>query len=45
MSDSSVQVATVVISVAALVFSTTAAFWSLVYNRRQARAVAYADFT
>ncbi|MEV6576772.1 hypothetical protein AB0M92_01245 [Streptomyces sp. NPDC051582] len=29
MSDSSVQIATVVISVAALVFSTTAAFWAL----------------
>ncbi len=43
MSDSSVQIATVVISVAALVFSTTAAFWSLVYNRRQARAVAEAN--
>ncbi|MFD5623330.1 hypothetical protein [Streptomyces yangpuensis] len=43
MSDSSVQVATVVISVAALVFSTTAAFWALVYNRRQARAVAQAN--
>ncbi|GLX17767.1 hypothetical protein [Streptomyces lavendulae] len=43
MSDSSVQVATVVISVAALVLSTTAAFWALVYNRRQARAVAQAN--
>ncbi|MCC0096228.1 hypothetical protein K7B10_15820 [Streptomyces flavotricini] len=43
MSDSSVQIATVVISVAALIFSTTAAFWSLVYNRRQARAVAEAN--
>ncbi|BDM72485.1 hypothetical protein HEK616_59720 [Streptomyces nigrescens] len=28
---------------AALVFSTTAAFWALVYNRRQARAVAQAN--
>lgn len=43
MSDSSVQITTVVISVAALIFSTTAAFWSLVYNRRQARAVAEAN--
>ncbi|WP_053679227.1 hypothetical protein [Streptomyces sp. XY66] len=43
MSDSSVQITTVVISVAALVFSTTAAFWALVYNRRQARAVAQAN--
>ncbi|MEV0985470.1 hypothetical protein [Streptomyces sp. NPDC049949] len=43
MSDSSVQVATVVISVAALVLSTTAAFWALVYDRRQARGVAQAD--
>ncbi|MBT2480246.1 hypothetical protein [Streptomyces sp. ISL-94] len=43
MSDSSVQIATVVISVAALVFSTTAAFWALVYNRRQARAVVQAN--
>ncbi|MGW1767993.1 hypothetical protein ACWCQL_28610 [Streptomyces sp. NPDC002073] len=43
MSGSSVQVATVVISVAALLFSTTAAFWALVYSRRQARAVARAN--
>ncbi|MFD0266986.1 hypothetical protein ACFVGY_10360 [Streptomyces sp. NPDC127106] len=43
MSDSSVQVATVIISVTALVFSTTAAFWALVYNRRQARAASRAD--
>ncbi|MGW7455363.1 hypothetical protein [Streptomyces sp. NPDC054787] len=43
MSDSSVQIATVVISVAALLFSTAATFWALVYNRRQTGAVAQAN--
>ncbi|WP_030291022.1 hypothetical protein [Streptomyces katrae] len=43
MSDSVVQIGTVGISVAALVFSTTAASWALVYKQRQTRAVAHAN--